>query len=84
MRFGELLVSRGAITEDQLSRALALQKDNPERKIGEILVTIGAIDVTALFTYLEEFYGGGSDQVELGDWLSQDGIDKLIQSLDHG
>ena len=47
MRFGELLISRGVITNDQLESALALQKDNPERKIGEILVTLGAIDVAS-------------------------------------
>jgi tetratricopeptide (TPR) repeat protein len=43
-RLGTMLVQAGRITEEELSRALAIQANSPERKrLGEILVSMGAI-----------------------------------------
>ena len=39
-RIGEILVSEGRISEGQLSRALAIQKNDP-RQLGEILISSG-------------------------------------------
>jgi hypothetical protein len=66
---------------DDVRKALALQKDNPSRKIGEILVTLGAIDRQALFSCLREFFGIRPDSKELENWLDQEGVDKLVRSL---
>ncbi|MDA8404289.1 MAG: chemotaxis protein CheA [Desulfobacteraceae bacterium] len=37
-RMGEILVKNGIIEEEQLSEALEIQKENPDKKLGEILV----------------------------------------------
>jgi tetratricopeptide (TPR) repeat protein len=43
-RLGTMLVQAGRITEEELSRALAIQANSPERpRLGEILVSMGAI-----------------------------------------
>lgn len=45
MKIGEMLISEGIITTEQLDKALAIQKDNPSQMIGEILLELGYIDV---------------------------------------
>lgn len=42
-RIGRMLVQAGRITEQELSRALALQQQSPGRRLGDLLVSIGAI-----------------------------------------
>jgi len=45
-RFGEILVERGRLDQDNLKRALRLQQDEPETRIGDLLLRLGL--VTAL------------------------------------
>lgn len=42
-RFGDLLVKKGLITDEQLQKALATQKQHPGKHLGEILVEAGLI-----------------------------------------
>jgi len=44
LRLGEVLLESGTITEDQLNKALDLQKSSPQRKrLGEVLIENGMI-----------------------------------------
>ena len=43
MRLGEILIERRLITQEDLSRALDLQKERPGEKLGKILVDLGFV-----------------------------------------
>ena len=58
MRIGEELVQQGLVTQAQLDEALAVQKSEPDRKIGEILVSLGHLDIEAFTKVLEQQMGG--------------------------
>lgn len=45
---GNLFLMDAGVTQDQLSEALAKQEKAPHRKLGEILVAMGALTTTAL------------------------------------
>ncbi|MFZ5623997.1 MAG: DUF4388 domain-containing protein [Gemmatimonadota bacterium] len=51
-RLGDLLVSSGKLTEDQLRQAVAMQSASRDRKLGEILVTAGFISRGELEAYM--------------------------------
>lgn len=51
LRLGDLLLEAGAISEQQLDQALALQKDTGH-KLGRALTEIGAIDEQQLYQFL--------------------------------
>jgi type IV pilus assembly protein PilB len=51
MRFGELLLEQGLITEDQLEQALNIQRERGTR-LGEALLELGAINERALLQNL--------------------------------
>lgn len=51
-RIGEMLIDDGLLTEEQLKKILSIQKENPERKFGEILVQEGIVDKKVLTQYL--------------------------------
>lgn len=53
--FGELLVSENIITDEQLERALSLQKSSRDQRnlIGVILIRLGYITMETLIKYLE-------------------------------
>lgn len=53
MHLGEMLVSEGLITPAQLEAGLAAQKSSPDKKIGEILLEQGVIDVDTFMRVLE-------------------------------
>lgn len=53
MHLGEMLVSEGLITAAQLEAGLAAQKSSPDKKIGEILLEQGVIDVETFMKVLE-------------------------------
>lgn len=53
-RLGEMLVASGDITEEQLRKALDMQKHSNGKKIGEILVELGYINQTKLYQTLEK------------------------------
>lgn len=54
---GEKLVAKGLITQAQLDEALGVQKAEPVRKIGEILVSLGYLDVEQFTQVLAEDMG---------------------------
>lgn len=45
IRLGDLMVSAGYITDDQLGEALALQKQDRSKRIGQILIEQGYISI---------------------------------------
>ncbi len=55
-RLGAMLVSSGLITEDQLKKALATQK-NEGGRLGSILVKLGFVPEEKLMTFLSKQYG---------------------------
>ena len=56
IRIGDLLVSKGEITEEQLQRALAEQK-KLGLKLGRILIDMGCIDEDRFLEFLSEQLG---------------------------
>lgn len=67
---GEILVEKGLINREQLDQALAIQRDQPQDKIGEVLVKLEFVtskDVAS--AYAEQvllMYGGdlAEDEIE--------------------
>jgi type IV pilus assembly protein PilB len=55
-RIGEMLIEAGKITQEQLEKALAMQKRSGNR-LGKILVEMGAITETGLLRVLERSMG---------------------------
>src|SRR5947208_16930638 len=54
MRLGELLIERKLITQEDLARALELQRERPGDKLGKILVDLGFIaqrDILSALSY---------------------------------
>ena len=43
IRIGDLMVSAGYITEDQLKEALAIQKESGGKRIGQVLLELGYV-----------------------------------------
>lgn len=54
VRLGELLISEGLISEAQLDEALGLQTDNRKRRLGDILIDIGATTQVAVHSALAQ------------------------------
>jgi alanine racemase len=82
IKVGEFLVNSGIVTTAQLQEALALQKDNPERLVGEILVTQGALTKEDLIMAMEMYLMvTGSQPKHVDEWLDQDEIDMLMDRL---
>jgi type IV pilus assembly protein PilB len=52
VRLGELLISEGLISVDELEEALGLQKTDRERRLGDILIDIGATTQDAVHSAL--------------------------------
>lgn len=57
MRLGEMLVAKGAISSDQLSRALTEQKSSGGRRLGEVLVQMGVLGERDFLEALAEQFG---------------------------
>ncbi|MFT3785703.1 MAG: ATPase, T2SS/T4P/T4SS family [Tepidisphaeraceae bacterium] len=74
-RIGDLLVSSGAITPEQLTRALAVQKQTGAM-LGEVLVSSGEISASALVAKLSAAIGVPG--VVLRHGLIDPGIFKLV------
>ncbi len=82
-KIGEFLVNNNIITESQRQSALELQKDNPGRLIGEILVTLGVLTKEDLVMALEMYmvmYDILPEHVD--EWLDQDEVDLLIERIE--
>lgn len=75
VRLGELLISEGLISEAELTEALELQKGDRERRLGDILIDIGATTQDAVHSALASKLG--LPFVKLKDF----GVD--IQVLEH-
>jgi type IV pilus assembly protein PilB len=55
-RIGEILVNSGQISQEDLTRALAMQRENPQR-LGEILVTAGRASRQEVAAAISEIQG---------------------------
>ena len=75
IRMGDLLVAAGAITEDQLQEALALQKEKGQ-KLGKTLLDSGIISKELLVAVLTQQLG--VDYVELRECKFDDEVLSLI------
>ncbi len=53
---GEVLVARGVVSESQVAAALELQRSSGKR-LGEVLVDMGALDERSLVEALADFFG---------------------------
>lgn len=53
-RFGEILVSRGVVSPEDLQRAVALQSEHPDTRIGTLLLRLGMITSRDIATTLSE------------------------------
>lgn len=51
---GELLISRGLVTRDQVASALFIQEEKPHLRIGEILLSMGILTIEQLDRILRE------------------------------
>ncbi len=56
-RLGEILLASESITEEQLNRALSVQRKNPTKKLGAILLDQGAVSQRDLYRALERQLG---------------------------
>ena len=82
LKIGTFLVENGVITPDQLTEALSLQKDNPGRIIGEILVTQGLLSKEELIMAIEMYVmTTGNDPAHADEWLDQEEVDMLIEKI---
>ena len=82
VRIGDFLLLNDIITQAQLDEALLMQKDNPERLIGEILVTLGFLTKEELVMSLEMFFMTTEAQpVFIDEWLDQDEIDMIQEKI---
>ncbi|HPC40171.1 MAG TPA: hypothetical protein PLM53_20995 [Spirochaetota bacterium] len=81
-RVGEFLVENKIITQAQLREALELQKDNRERLIGEILVTLGYLSKEDLVMALEMYIVDSDvNPSHVDEWLDQDEVDMIIERM---
>jgi hypothetical protein len=82
-KIGDFLVENSIINQSQLKEALELQKFNQERRLGEILVTVGHISRDELVMSLEMYMvQTDSDKVGINEWLDQEEIDIIIKKLE--
>ena len=83
VQIGEFLIQNGIITREVFEEASALQRDNPTRLIGEILVTLRAIPKENLIMAIEMYLVMTDSSVQhTNEWLDQDEIDILIAKLE--
>ncbi len=82
MKVGEYFIQNGLITQEQLDEALALQRDNPARALGEILVTLGVFSKEQLIMAMEMYMiETGATPAVADEWLDQDEVDVLMERL---
>ena len=82
-KIGRFFTENGIINDSQLNEALELQKDNKDRLLGEILVTLGFLSKEDLIMALEMYMMmTDSDNLGIDEWLDQDEIDMMMKKLD--
>lgn len=75
-RIGEILISQGLITPQQLEEALKIQKKRNRKRLGEILVEIGAIRREELYETLQYIYE--TEYVDLSNYVIDPEVISLI------
>lgn len=80
MKIGEYFVSKNYISRKDLNKALELQKQNKNLRVGEILVKTGAVSPRDLRAYVIDFMIQ-NEQSDLEKFLSQNQINELIECL---
>ena len=79
---GNFLVENGLITNEILNEVISIQKDNPKRLIGEILVTLGVMAKEEIIMAVEMFIIATNSSIQhTHEWLDQEEIDLLISKL---
>lgn len=76
---GVELVKRGVVTENDISKALDYQRENPNKKLGDILYFLGVTDSKKLIEAIGDIVGtkgilldGKTIKVKLTDYISLD------------
>ena len=73
--FGDILLSKGLISEEELAKALTVQKRSAF-KLGQLLVKKGTINEDDVLRVLSEQYS-----IPLKDELEIKNIDKLVEKV---
>jgi hypothetical protein len=82
MKYGEYLLSKEIIELNQLEDALTMQVDNPQLKMGEVLLSLGFLNRDQLQQSLKNYIKEtGKNYEELNDWVTQEEADQLIAEL---
>jgi hypothetical protein len=75
-RFGEFLVDEGYVTEEELERGLAYQRELRTLRLGELLLRAGVLRQSDLTRLVEEHLvqiGRGLTRLRFGEWLAEEG-----------
>ena len=80
MKIGEFLIRENYITQEVLDKALQIQSDQKNLRLGAILVNMGEITEPDLDKYIVSFFKYINDTAlnEAAQWLTQDEVDKLF------
>jgi len=82
-KIGRFFIENGIINEAQLKEALELQRDNKDRLLGEILVTMGVLSKEELIMALEMYkMMTDSEDMTIDEWLDQEEIDMVLKKLE--
>ena len=82
IKVGDFLVENGIITADQLNESLIMQKDNPDRLLGQVIVSIGFLTKEEMIMAIEMYLMMTDGEVQhVDEWLDQDEIDMLQSKL---
>ncbi len=54
MLFGEELIAQGLINRDQLEESLKIQKQFPEKKLGEIMIEMKYINIDQMIAVVKK------------------------------
>ena len=76
IRIGDLMVSAGFITEDQLKEALAIQKQSGGKRIGQTLIDLGYVTEKQMLTALADRLD--TQLIDMGSYTIDAEIVKLI------
>jgi two-component system, chemotaxis family, sensor kinase CheA len=75
---GEILIQKGEITPDILSKGLEKQKQAPDKKIGRILVEDKSIESKAVVSALRDQKKGGMRHIDLQVKVDTKKLDNLV------
>jgi len=84
MKFGEYLIGKNKINNEQLEKALQMQVDNTNVKLGELLVFYNYLEKEDLMNEISSYVREtGATIKDIDEWLTQEEADKLIDGLKH-